>query len=147
MSHAVLVYDSDCGPCARLRRAVEFLDTRNNLDFASLVDADRSGFLDSIPPGRRHRSMHLISIKGDAYSGAQAIPRLVRLLPAGSLISPVLDSSAVTRKVVAFVCSAFSRLRDSGSCSFTSRDANSSHEDDVRMRQANRLGIIEPPLK
>ena len=45
----LLVYDADCGPCTKFKRAVDWLDKYNHLRYASLVDADACGLLNSIP--------------------------------------------------------------------------------------------------
>ena len=113
-----LVYDADCGPCTRFSRIIGFLDTRRTLLFASLVDADSSGMLDTVPAARRHRSFHLVSPQGKVESGANALPGLIALLPMGRLPSELIDSSPFIFRSVAFVYSVFSRLHDSGSCSF-----------------------------
>ena len=113
-----LVYDADCGPCTRFKRIIGFLDARRTLRFASLVDADNRGLLDTVPAARRHRSFHLVSPQGKVDSGANALPGLVALLPAGRLTSEAIDSSPLIFRSVAFVYSVFSRLHDSGSCSY-----------------------------
>ena len=113
-----LVYDADCGPCTKFRRIIGFLDIRRTLLFASLVDADSSGKLNTVPAARRHRSFHLVSPQGKVESGANALPGLIALLPAGRLASEAIEASPFMFRRVAFVYSVFSRLHDSGSCSY-----------------------------
>jgi predicted DCC family thiol-disulfide oxidoreductase YuxK len=112
----VLAYDSDCGPCTRFKRGVEFLDARRRISYLGLEEADRSGFLASIPPARRHRSFHLISTGGSVWSGAEALPPLASILPGGAGLSFVLERNPLAFDCASFVYGVFSRLHESGSC-------------------------------
>lgn len=112
------MYDADCGPCTRFKRSIDLLDAHNRLDFMSLVEADDTGFLDSIPANLRHRSFHLISPTGSAYSAAKALPELVRLLPSGRLFYELMVRAPGGLRAVDFVYSVASRLHDSGSCGY-----------------------------
>ncbi|MDE1854160.1 MAG: DUF393 domain-containing protein [Thaumarchaeota archaeon] len=113
-----LVYDADCGPCTRFRKAVGFLDARDRIRFVGLNEADSSGLLEGLHPALRHRSFHLIGPSGKIWSGAEALPPLAALLPGGSPFAIVLGSSPIAFKSAAFVYSVFSRLHDTGSCSY-----------------------------
>lgn len=114
----LLAYDSDCGPCTRFRRAVGFLDTYGKFEFMSLEHADEEGHLDTIPMSLRHRSFHLVAPDGRTLSGANALPKLVSLLPAGTILSGILTSAPGGLKATAFVYSVASRLHDTGSCQY-----------------------------
>jgi predicted DCC family thiol-disulfide oxidoreductase YuxK len=114
----LLAYDSDCGPCTRFRRAVGFLDTYGKLDFKSLLRADEEGLLDKIPLNVRHRSFHLIGPDGKVASGANALPKLVSLLPAGIVLSNFLTSAPGGLKATEFVYSVASRLHNTASCNY-----------------------------
>ncbi len=103
MEKHVLVYDKDCGNCSRLKRIVNSLDAHRRLDCLSLVEADESGLLDSVPRSRRHRSFHLIYPGGRVISGSAAVAELVSL--------PM-----------------FSRLHDSGSCSYPDASGFQEHD-------------------
>ena len=113
----LLVYDDGCGPCTRFRDAVDLLDAARRLDYAGLEEADRSGRLDPVPPSRRHRSFHLVSPRGQVWSGASALPPLAALLPGGRATSSALRVPPVF-SAAAFVYATFSRLHDSGSCAY-----------------------------
>lgn len=115
-----LAYDSDCGPCTRFKRGVDFLDTKNRICFVGLEEADRSGLLAPIPETRRHRSFHLISPRGRAWSGAEALPPLASLLPGGGGLSFILGRSTLAFRCASVVYGVFSRLHDAGSCSYAS---------------------------
>jgi predicted DCC family thiol-disulfide oxidoreductase YuxK len=117
----ILIYDSDCGPCTRFKRAVAFLDTRNRISFIGLDAADSSGLLAPIPQARRHRSFHLISPSGRVWSGAEALSPLTSLLPGGAGLSFVMGRNPLAFNCASFVYGVFSRLHDVGSCSYASR--------------------------
>jgi predicted DCC family thiol-disulfide oxidoreductase YuxK len=110
-----VAYDADCGPCTRFIQAVDFLDAYHRVDFISLVEADELGLLDGVPLSRRYRSMHLVSPQGDVWSGADALPTLIRLLPTGSVFSKIITSVPGAMPVASFIYSTFARLHDMGS--------------------------------
>jgi len=118
MKRYILAYDADCGPCTRFKRVIGFLDSYQRINPLPLVKADSEGILDRVPVSRRHRSFHLVGPDGTVLSGAAAIPALVGLLPAGGLPSRLMVSAPGGPRVVRFVYQAFSRLHDSGSCTF-----------------------------
>jgi len=120
------VYDADCGPCSKFRRLVDWLDRYNRLDYLSLVKADESGILDSIPRNRRHRSFHLISVEGKVSSGAVAIPNLLALLPLGSIAVALVHKVPWSQNAMNFVYNTLSRLHDNGSCGYKAGSTTSS---------------------
>ena len=136
MLKTTLVYDAGCSPCTRFMRIIDFLDARGKLDFASLIDADAEGRLDSIPESRRHRSFHLILPHGEILSGAKAVPNLVSLLPLGRATSAIMVSAPFGTRSISFVYGVLSRLHDSGSCTFESRPAG--------RKSMKRVGAITP---
>ncbi|MDG6982803.1 MAG: DUF393 domain-containing protein [Nitrososphaerota archaeon] len=113
-----LVYDSDCGPCTRFRNAVGALDARKEISYVGLDGADRSGILDGISPSRRHRSFHLVAPDGTVWSGAEALAPLSGLLPGGIPLSVMIARSPLVSRCAAFVYGVFSRLHDTGACSY-----------------------------
>jgi len=115
-SRCVLVYDADCGPCSRFKRAIDFFDARRRLDFASIDSAEVSGMLDQIPASYRRTSFHLVRTGARIESGAEAIPSLVAILPAGAVVSRAIRSIPCGARAVSFVYSTASRLHDSESC-------------------------------
>jgi len=132
----VLVYDSHCGPCTRFRNVVEFLDTKGRIGFLSLVQADSDGLLDSIQAARRHRSFHLIAPDGTVASGAAALPPLVGLLPAGRTFERMMELSLPVSLATRILYSTFSRLHDSGSCTYSPGPASTSISMLSRKREA-----------
>lgn len=118
MGGYVLAYDADCGPCTRFRRVVGFLDAGRRISFISLTQADRDGVLDQVPAVMRHRSFHLAIPGGRVLSGAEAIPPLVRVLPAGRVVSRAMATAPGVPRTVRFVYGVFSRLHDSGACTY-----------------------------
>jgi predicted DCC family thiol-disulfide oxidoreductase YuxK len=129
MEKHVLVYDKDCGNCSRFKRIVNTLDAYKRLDYLSLVEADESGLLDPVPRSRRHRSFHLIYPGGMVISGSAAIPELISLLPSGRGGSFMICRAPGGRKIVNLIYSMFSRLHDTGSCTY--RDNSGAQEDEV----------------
>ena len=120
-----LAYDADCGPCRRFKEMVDFMDPRERIDFLSLEEADDLGLLDKVPRRKRHTSFHLISPDGEVESGAEAIPSVIDFFPLGELFSKGLSAPG-WRTLVAGVCSALSRLHDSGSYRYQSALARGS---------------------
>lgn len=118
MPRHLLVYDSDCGPCTRFKRAIGFLDVHREFSFMSLTRADLDGYLDGIRPSVRHRSFHLLTPDGRILSGAKALPTLVRLLPTGALLSKAITTAPGGLRATAFVYEVASRRHDSGSCRY-----------------------------
>jgi predicted DCC family thiol-disulfide oxidoreductase YuxK len=129
MERYVLVYDKDCGNCTRFKRIVNRLDAYRRLDYLSLIEADESGMLDPVPGSRRHRSFHLIYPGGTIISGSAAIPELISLLPSGGAASFLIRRAPGGRTIVNLIYSMFSRLHDTGSCSYP--DDSAAREDEV----------------
>ena len=135
-----LVYDTWCGPCTRFRNVVGFLDAKKNLRYVGLKEADLSGILDRVPWARRHRSFHLVSPSGNVLSGADALPELLSLLPAGKVPSMALESPMVLG-LAAFAYSVLSRLHDSGSCGFEAHSRQSPMHPTGKLQQ-NSFGTL-----
>ncbi len=119
LEKSVLVYDAGCGPCTRFKQLVEFLDARGALAFLSLADADAEGMPDDVSPSRRHRSFHLVSPGGGVLSGAEALPTLISLLPAGRVTARFIVAAPGGVRALEFGYSALSRLHDAGRCHYT----------------------------
>ncbi len=118
MSKLVLAYDADCGPCTRFKHLIDFIDTENQVDFISLMEADETGLLDKIPRSARHTSFHLVFPSGEVLSGSAAIPSLIELLPLGKKISRVITVAPGGPRSISFVYAGFARLHDRGSCRY-----------------------------
>jgi predicted DCC family thiol-disulfide oxidoreductase YuxK len=115
-SRYILAYDADCGPCTRFRRIVDILDKYEKIDFISLTKADQEGLLDKIPIHQRYTSFHLIFPKNETKSGSEAVLELISILPAGKIISPIINKLPGAKKTVRLIYKTFSRLHDRGSC-------------------------------
>ncbi|HEV2137835.1 MAG TPA: DCC1-like thiol-disulfide oxidoreductase family protein [Nitrososphaerales archaeon] len=115
----LLLYDADCGPCTKFRRAIEFFDAHRRIDYLSLTEGDERGFLDGVPTNLRHRSFHLITPDGTVLRGANALPTLIGLLPTGGSTSSFIVRAPGGLATTAFVYSVFSRLHGTGSCSYS----------------------------
>ena len=116
MTNYLLAYDSDCGPCTKFKRLVDFLDAYHAIDFVSLTDANERGLLDSIPKSRRSKSFHLISPNGEIQSGSDALYDLISLFPLGGYISKLIVLLPGGKRMTRLLYYALSRLRNSSSC-------------------------------
>jgi predicted DCC family thiol-disulfide oxidoreductase YuxK len=133
----ILVYDANCGPCSKFRRAVDWFDKYNRLRYLSLEDADDAGVLNSLPVRKRHTSFHLVSPSGAVRSGSDAIPDLISLLPSGSILSLIIRSPPIGKNAIGFVYATLSRLHDSGSCSYESKSRTISSGSGASTLEAN----------
>ena len=116
-SRYILAYDSDCGSCSKFAHVVDILDKDGKIYFISLIKADQKGLLDKIPILLRYKSFHLISEKGEIKSGPEALLELIRILPGGKVIYPIINYFPAGKQVVRFIYNRLSRLHGTGSCS------------------------------
>jgi len=137
-----VIYDADCGQCSSFKRAIDFLDVHGRIDFKSLIDADKGGFLDKIPPPLKHKSFHLILPEGETLSGAKAVPRLMTALPAGRVTSWFVTSTCGGTATVSFIYSLFSRLHGSGSCGFKSNNTYAAMKEGGSLRHNVKDGRL-----
>ncbi len=89
MSEAVLLYDADCGFC---RWAVDKLlawDRAGRLRPAALQSPQADQLLPGLSEETKMASWHLV-IDGNVYSGGAAAAPLLRLLPGGRPLAPVV---------------------------------------------------------
>ena len=112
----ILAYDADCGPCTRFMHVVDFLDKYQKIDFIPLITADQQGLLDNISAPLRYKSFHLIFPNGQSKSGYEALLGLIAILPAGSIISPIINYFPGGKLIVKSIYNSLSRLHDKGSC-------------------------------
>lgn len=89
MSEAVLLYDADCGFC---RWAVDKLlawDRAGRLRPVALQSPQADRLLPGLDEETKMASWHLV-IDGNVYSGGVAAAPLLRLLPGGRPVAPVV---------------------------------------------------------
>ena len=113
----ILAFDSDCGPCKRFSRIVDFLDRHERIDFMPLAIADNKGLLDKIPEHLRYKSFHLILPDGEVKSATEGVLQLIAILPMGSIISPIVNHFPGGKRLVRFIYNQAAKLRKNGSCS------------------------------
>ena len=123
-SRHILAYDADCGPCTRFAHVVDLLDRRQKIHFISLNMADQQGLLDRISAPLRYKSFHLILPNGDTKSGSVALAELIAILPAGKILSIIINYCPGARRIVEFIYNRFSRLHDRGSCRISSDNSD-----------------------
>ena len=116
LSKYLLLYDSDCGPCTRFKRASDFLDAHRKIDFMPIDEAEELGLLDELQESRRHGSFHLVLPSREIESGTEALPTLIGLFPLGRLFSRAINSTPGGVRVLKFVYSTAARLHEAGSC-------------------------------
>jgi predicted DCC family thiol-disulfide oxidoreductase YuxK len=116
MNRRLLLYDADCDPCARFKRAVDLLDIHNKIDFMSIDRAGELGLLDGIPEARRHGSFHLIRPYREIKSGTEALPSVIESFPFGGVARRLVTGAPKGPSVLAFVYRTASRMHDTGSC-------------------------------
>ncbi len=116
VTNYLLVYDSDCGPCTKFKRLVDFLDAYHTIDFVTLIDANERGLLDSIPESNRFNSFHLISPNGEIQSGSEALYDLIGLFPLGHHVSKLIVLLPGGKRMTRFLYYTLSRLRSASSC-------------------------------
>jgi predicted DCC family thiol-disulfide oxidoreductase YuxK len=80
-----VLYDSDCGFCRWLLSGLLRWDRARRLHPIALQRPEAEDLLQELTPAERMASWHLISPTGERRSGGAALPRLLRLLPAGRL--------------------------------------------------------------
>jgi predicted DCC family thiol-disulfide oxidoreductase YuxK len=80
-----VLYDADCGFCIWLLSALLRWDRRARLLPIALQRPEADDLLRELTPAERMASWHLISPSGERHSGGGALPRLLRVLPAGRL--------------------------------------------------------------
>ena len=135
MAKHILLYDADCSPCIRFKKAIDFLDVHSNLDFMSIDHAEENGLLNALPDAKRHSSFHLILPSKRLESGADALPTLILLLPAGRLASKMIVSVPGGRNLLSFLYSTVARLHEVGSCKMQSITISPSIDSDDLSRR------------
>jgi predicted DCC family thiol-disulfide oxidoreductase YuxK len=116
VANYLMAYDSDCGPCTRFKRLVDFLDINHVIDFIPLADADKLGLLNTLSEPTRFKSFHLISPNGSIQSGSEALYDLIALFPLGGHISRLIVLLPGGKWITRFLYNTFSKLHDSSAC-------------------------------
>ena len=91
MSEAVILYDADCGFC---RWAVDKLlawDRAGRLRPAALQSPEADRLLPGLTGDEKMASWHLV-VDGNRYSGGAAAAPLLRLLPGGRPLAPIMGA-------------------------------------------------------
>jgi predicted DCC family thiol-disulfide oxidoreductase YuxK len=119
-SKYILAYDVDCRPCTKFRNLVDSLDRHNKITFVSLTDADSKGLLGKVAVDARYKSFHLLLPDGQVKSGSEGVLELIRILPGGTVVYPIVIYLPGAKHLVRFIYKMSSRLRDNGSCTLKS---------------------------
>lgn len=78
-----LLYDGECAFCRRCVALVARWDTHRRVRAIPFQDPDALAGLPPIPRSALEAAMQLVSPKGEVRAGAEAMPAILRLLPAG----------------------------------------------------------------
>ena len=78
-----VLYDAECGLCRTLLAGLLRRDRGGRLRPVALQAPEADGPLGDLAPAARMESWHLVSPGGERYSGGEALPPLLRLLPGG----------------------------------------------------------------
>jgi predicted DCC family thiol-disulfide oxidoreductase YuxK len=118
MPDRVVFFDADCGICRWVAAKLLAWDRRGALRFAELQDREQSDrLLGGMPEDQRMASWHLVE-GGRVYSGGEAVPPLLRVLPGGRplawLAAALQPLTNVAYRFVADRRSAFGRLVPNG---------------------------------
>jgi predicted DCC family thiol-disulfide oxidoreductase YuxK len=90
MNAASILYDADCGFCRWSLGQVLRLDRHGHLRPVSLQSPEADILLAGMPHERRMASWHLVAHDGRVYSGGDALPPLLRLIPGGDPLGRAL---------------------------------------------------------
>ncbi len=90
LARPVLLYDGECGFCltwiARLRR----WDRAERIRCLPAGDRATDPALPPIPDAALREAMHLVTPDGRILPGGRALPELIRYLPGGPVLRPLL---------------------------------------------------------
>lgn len=78
-----VLYDAECGLCRTLLAGLLRCDRGDRLRPVALQAPEAEELLAGLPAEARMESWHLVSPGGERYSGGEALPPLLRLLPGG----------------------------------------------------------------
>ena len=86
----VLLFDGGCGFCRTWVNRLARWDRRGRI---RLVPSQARATVEGLPPiddEALNRAMHLVTPDGRIHRGARSLPALLRYLPGGALIRPLL---------------------------------------------------------
>jgi predicted DCC family thiol-disulfide oxidoreductase YuxK len=96
ISRTTLLYDDDCGFCRWSADRIRKWDRAGALTFASIQGPNGHELLRRVPPELRLASMHVVSADERVWSGGEAVHKLLRVLPGGTLPSAFAGAFPVT---------------------------------------------------
>jgi predicted DCC family thiol-disulfide oxidoreductase YuxK len=142
----IVLYDEDCGFCRWGVDLLLRLDRRHVLEAIPIQSAEGADHLSSMPPRERLESWHVRSPDGRLWSGGDAVPVVLRLLPGGRGLARVAalfprtvdrlyrfvarNRSTFGRLVGARACAVDPSARTSGVQSYASTNRNTGPDSD-----------------
>lgn len=117
-----LLYDSKCGPCTSFMKIVTGLDFRKKITPISIHGIQAEDMVRGLlSTSRLKSSFHIVEVSAGAtqiYSAGDALVRLARYAPAGSLNYAIISRVKPLRQLVRWSYFQVARLREaSKSCS------------------------------
>jgi predicted DCC family thiol-disulfide oxidoreductase YuxK len=91
MARTTILYDSDCGFCRWSLAKLLRWDRHAVLRPVALQDPEAASLLRGMSEAERLASWHLVEPTGEAHSAGAALPRLLRLLPGGTLLAGMAE--------------------------------------------------------
>lgn len=99
MNRPVLLYDGHCAFCVRWVQRIRHLDRHHRIQYVASQRRSELAGLPALPGEALDRAMHLILPDGTVLKGGEAVPEIVRLLPAVAFLRLPLSLPVVQRLV------------------------------------------------
>lgn len=78
-----LIYDAECRLCVGAKKVFEFWDFRGKIEFLPFQQPAAKAWVPEVGPSGCLDAMRLVDPQGSVCEGAEALRRLLPLLPAG----------------------------------------------------------------
>lgn len=85
----IVLFDEGCGFCTRLAR---WLERRPTIAVEPIGSSVGARLLRDVPPQRRYDTVHVVERRGRRFSGAEALPHLLRMLPGLAWTAPIAEA-------------------------------------------------------
>jgi predicted DCC family thiol-disulfide oxidoreductase YuxK len=109
----VLLYDGECGFCREWVHRLQGWDRHRAIDYVPFQQRAAVEWLPPLSSEALNRAMHLVLPDGRVYSGARALPSILRLRPSGiplTLLLRLPGAQTIADRVYAWIASRRHRL-------------------------------------
>jgi predicted DCC family thiol-disulfide oxidoreductase YuxK len=90
----ILLYDSECSLCNRFKKAIEMIEGGKKIEYKTIYDQGIYLKYPQLSEEECAKEVHLIDTDGKVYQGSNAVEFLIKLIPAVSKFSWLLDSES-----------------------------------------------------